>query len=57
MCIEVEQYFRVEFQAEWWKVWLEGRAAQENGVSRCNNPHKLKVWQAVWEYGWDGKYL
>lgn len=49
----VEEYFAGPYKEQWHQVWAEGRLAQEQGKSRDGNPHKLKVWRAVWEYGWD----
>lgn len=50
---QVAEYFAGPFREKWHQVWQEGRAAQEQGVGRDANPHKGKVWRAVWEYGWD----
>ena len=50
---KVEEYFAGPFKEEWHKVWQEGRLAQTQGISRKDNPQRLKVWRAVWEYGWD----
>lgn len=49
----VEEYFAGPYKEQWYQVWIEGRLAQKQGKSKNENPHKLKVWQAVWEYGWD----
>lgn len=48
-----EAYFSGPFKVEWHKVWREGKLAKAQGIKREDNPHKLKVWQAVWGYGWD----
>jgi len=48
-----ENYLSGPYKEQWHQVWQEGRAANVQGQSREDNPHKLKVWRAVWEYGWD----
>lgn len=48
-----EEYFAGPYRVEWHRVWNEGRAAHDLGKSRDDNPHRLKVWRAVWGYGWD----
>lgn len=37
----------------WHEAWDAGRKACLDGVSRDQNPHRLKVWREVWWYGWD----
>lgn len=51
-----EHWCSMEYPKIWHQVWKEGFNAHESGVSRQDNPHKLKVWRAVWEYGWDNYY-
>lgn len=48
-----EEWLAGPYKVEWHKIWEEGRLANILGQSRDNNPHKLKVWKAVWEYGFD----
>lgn len=52
----VEEYFAGPYKEEWHRVWQEGRIACLADKSRNDNPNKLKVWRAVWEYGWDNYY-
>lgn len=48
-----DEYFSGPYKEQWHQVWAEGRQAKEQGKNKEDNPHKLKVWRAVWEYGWD----
>ena len=51
--MDVEEWFAGPYKVIWHEVWEAGRAACEGGVPRDQNPQTLKVWRAVWWYGWD----
>lgn len=50
---EVEDYFAGPFVEQWRQVYQEGLQAKEAGKTKEDNPHTLKVWKAVWGYGFD----
>ena len=48
-----EDWLAGPYKEEWHKVWESGRQACTEGKGIECNPHKLKVWKEVWQYGWD----
>ena len=51
--MNIEEYLDGPYKKEWHKVWQEGKFAREQGKNKEDNPHKLKVWRAVWQHGFD----
>ncbi len=51
----VQAWFGGPYRERWHQTWHNGRAACLSGEPRGGNPEKLKVWRAVWWYGWDNQ--